>query len=70
MPAGMPKRSSVRASVRASMGISCAGWVAEATQAPVSMSISDTFTEEEPMSMPKLFMNAKIGVAGSSNFGK
>lgn len=42
----------------------------EATQAPVSMSISDTFTEEEPMSMPKLFMNAKIGVAGSSNFGK
>ena len=44
--------------------------VAEATQAPVSMSISDTFTEEEPMSMPKLFMNAKIGVAGSSNFGK
>lgn len=52
------------------MGISCAGWVAEATQAPVSMSISDTFTEEEPMSMPKLFMNAKIGVAGSTNFGK
>ena len=38
------------------MGISAAGLVAEATHSPVEMSSSDTFTEEEPMSMPKLFM--------------
>lgn len=56
----------------ASMGISWAGWVAEATHAPDSMSMSETFTDEEPMSMPKLFI-FRLGlsvVAGSPKSGK
>lgn len=38
------------------MGISVAGLADEAAHSPDAMSSSDTLTDEEPMSMPKLFI--------------
>ena len=47
---------SAHPSRRVSMGISVLGLVDESTQAPDSISSSDTLIEEVPMSMPSAFI--------------